>query len=170
MVLIILGSLGFSFLPTPSFLFLHSSVCQMDVDVAVPVPPGSPLQALACPAFPSLSVRYWVCKDRDCQPGQDGKQDRRHHAAKCPKLFVTQMTGDPNHAAPIPDLALGTPMSHGPERNECLQVVKKAFCYYFDKINIRKSFFKGRTVKNWIRLPINQQWLSHHPSKYLKAI
>lgn len=144
-------------LPFPSF---PASVCHMDVDVAVPVPPGSPLQAPPCPAFSSLPARHWVCKSRDCQPGQDGEQNRRHHTAKCPKLLVTQVTPTMQPQSLIWLLALEWALVQ--KGLSASKLWKYFSIIILIRLNIRESFFKERTVKNWNRLPmamVESPWL-----------
>lgn len=168
MVLIIWGSLGFSFLypPPSSFSFTPCFSMPDGCGCSSSCPPQFPTPGTPCPAFSSLPARYWVCKGRDCK-GRDCKV-RRHHAVKCPKLSVTQMTGDPNHAAPIPDLALGTPVSPGPERIECFLVVKKKSIIILIRLTLEKvSLRKGLST---IGSGCPWQCLNHHPSRYLKAI
>lgn len=156
MVLIIRGSLGFSFLPTPFFLFLHSLLQYARwMWSSSPCPPSSPLQALPCPAFSSLPATYWVCKGRDCQPGQDEERNRRHHTAKCPKLFVTRMTGDPNHAAPIPDLGLGPQWALVQKGLSASKLWKKFSVFILSRLILGKVSRKNPlAVVEWLSLEI----------------
>lgn len=95
----------------------------MDVDVAVPVPPRPFPHSKHCHVQPSLpsqpeigSVRAGIVSQVRMGSKTEGTTQQN-----------VPNPDDRRYAAPIPDLALGTPVSPGPE-----QVVKNNFYYYFD--------------------------------------
>lgn len=105
--------------PLLPFPPVAASVCQMDADVVVPVPPCSRHHHV--PLFPPSQASGWRQAARAGVVSRWGwGKEQWTPRDERPRDFGTWTAGDPTFVAPIADLAPDTLKCPGPERSEHL--------------------------------------------------